>query len=307
MARHAVDGSANLRLFVPIGLAVTALGIVWALADGAIAQAEPEVVAALPRPAAVEELPAPALATTVVKDHCADAGVQGALASGDDDAVVAAFGGGEAFRSAVANGNAACIDLADPARVWVVVNKTRPLQPLDYGPASLSTPALVSDDVAGPIRSDAAAALDALSAAAESAGVGALGLGSGYRSYQTQIATYDGQVQMYGQAGADAQSARPGYSEHQTGLAADVEECWGECTGILTFGDTAAGQWTAEHAWEYGFIIRYTAGQTGVTGYDPEPWHLRYVGTGIAAAYAQGGYTSLEQFFGLPAAPDYTG
>nr|WP_218844736.1 M15 family metallopeptidase [Microbacterium pseudoresistens] len=297
-------------MFVPLGLAVTAIGIVWALAGGSTAEADGAAEAAVmvPRPAVAKQLPAVEREEAATVAPCTDPAVQAALASGDDNAAVAAFGGGAAFQSAVASGNAPCIDLGDPTRLWLVVNKTRPFTPLEYGPASLASPALVSDSAAGPLRSDVAQALDAMSAASDAAGVGELGLGSGYRSYQMQIDTYRGQVGMYGQAEADAQSARPGFSEHQSGLAADVEQCiWGECSGILDFGDTDAGQWVAEHSWEYGFIVRYVEGQTPATGYDPEPWHLRYVGTEIAAAYAQGGYGSLEQFFGLPAAPDYLG
>ncbi|WP_255218162.1 M15 family metallopeptidase [Microbacterium resistens] len=314
VARHALAGSAKLRVFVPLGLAVTVLGVIWSLADGSAAGARPEAsVAAVasmdpPRPAVVEELPAVQFTVVAPADPCADPAVQQALAAGDDDTAVAAFGGGAAFRAAVVSGAAPCIDLSDPARLWVVVNKTRPLNPVQYAPSTLSEPALIGDDLAGPLRADVTTALDAMSAASQEAGVGALGLGSGYRSYDMQVATYSGQVQMYGQNDADALSARPGFSEHQTGLAADVEECiWGECTGINGFGETAAGAWVAEHSWEYGFIVRYIEGQTYATGYAPEPWHLRYVGPQIARAYHEAGYTSLEEFFGLPPAPDYVG
>lgn len=66
-----------------------------------------------------------------------------------------------------------------------------------------------------------------------------------------------------------------------------------------------AGRLGARHAWEYGFITRYTEGRTDVTGYEPEAWHLRYIGPELAKAYHDGGYTTLEEFFGLPPAPTY--
>ena len=91
------------------------------------------------------------------------------------------------------------------------------------------------------------------------------------------------------------------------GLAADVVSCADGCGSIDTFGGTDAGAWVAQNGWQYGFIVRYVAGETPVTGYDPEPWHLRYVGVSLATAYHDGGYGSLEQFFGLPAAPAYPG
>ena len=63
----------------------------------------------------------------------------------------------------------------------------------------------------------------------------------------------------------------------------------------------------AENGWRYGFIVRYEPGQTAVSGYDSEPWHLRYIGPQLAAAYHDGGFHTLEAFFGLPAAPNYLG
>ena len=65
------------------------------------------------------------------------------------------------------------------------------------------------------------------------------------------------------------------------------------------------GQWIVAHGWEYGWITRYEDGYTPVTGYSPEPWHLRYIGPELARAYHDGGWHTLEEFFGLPAAPTY--
>ncbi|MBN9195390.1 MAG: D-alanyl-D-alanine carboxypeptidase family protein, partial [Microbacterium sp.] len=68
---------------------------------------------------------------------------------------------------------------------------------------------------------------------------------------------------------------------------------------------TPQGAWVAAHAWQYGWIVRYEKGHTDVSGYLPEPWHLRYIGTDLAAAYHEGGFHTLEEFFGLPPAPGY--
>jgi D-alanyl-D-alanine carboxypeptidase len=309
-----MDPRVVFRLFLTIGLAVALIGALWALADGsaasgprgAAAASGEEATAAIAMPPSAKSLPQVMLRGVAAANPCAQAAVQTALASGGDDAVVAAFGGGTAFRAAVAAGNAPCVDLSDPARDWVVVNKVRALNPVTFAPASFGDPAL-SVDGAGSLRADVSQALDQLSAAADGAGVGTIALASGYRSYDTQVQTYSGQIAQYGQAQGDALSARPGHSEHQTGMAADVVSCGGGCGSIDSFGDTPAGAWVAQNGWQYGFIVRYAAGQTPVTGYDPEPWHLRYVGVPLATAYHDGGFSSLEQFFGLPAAPAYPG
>ena len=83
--------------------------------------------------------------------------------------------------------------------------------------------------------------------------------------------------------------------------------CAGACGSLDGLAATPQGQWVAEHAWEHGWIVRYVDGATPVTGYLPEPWHLRYVGPELAKAYHDGGWTSLEEFFGLGPAPDYLG
>ena len=127
---------------------------------------------------------------------------------------------------------------------------------------------------------------------------------SGYRSYATQERLYDSYVQKYGQAAADTYSARPGHSEHQTGLAADLGNSDGTCDFDTCFSNTQAGKWLAAHTHEYGFIIRYQQKQTQVTGYQYEPWHIRYVGKDLANELHSKNQT-MEEFFGLPAAPSY--
>lgn len=187
----------------------------------------------------------------------------------------------------------------DPSSLLVVVNKRRPLEPRDYSPH------VVSVGYGRTLRPDAAKALVALMAAAKKDGV-PMYPSSGYRSYAEQVTTYAGWAAKMGKAKADVLSARAGYSEHQTGLAADMRPSTGTCRAYSTcFGDTPQAAWLAEHAVDFGFVIRYEAGQTKVTGYDPEPWHLRYVGKKFAARYTASGAKSLEEYFGLPAAPTY--
>ena len=128
---------------------------------------------------------------------------------------------------------------------------------------------------------------------------------SGYRSYAYQSQVYSSFVQGYGQAAADRTSARPGHSEHQLGLAADI---MGEAQGCSLgegYAVTQSGQWVTENAWRYGFILRYPKGYEHIVGYNYEPWHWRYIGVDIASDMRAGGYTTLEEYFGLPAAPDY--
>ena len=137
-------------------------------------------------------------------------------------------------------------------------------------------------------------------------GAGKIGLNNGYRSYDLQVRTYNGHVQTMGKEWADSESARPGHSEHQTGLAFDVVACNPTCGGIQEFGGTPQSDWVAEHAWEYGFIVRYEDGRQGTTGFVYEPWHLRYIGKELAKAYHEGGFETLEEFFKLPKAPDYS-
>lgn len=96
---------------------------------------------------------------------------------------------------------------------------------------------------------------------------------SGFRSYETQADLYSSYVNSYGQEQADTFSARPGYSEHQTGLAYDLKHT----NGMLVENETEA-QWLLDHADEYGFIVRYQEGKEAITGYVAEPWHIRYIG-----------------------------
>ncbi|MGW9112287.1 M15 family metallopeptidase [Microbacterium sp. NPDC055683] len=259
------------------------------------------------RPGSIESLPVPRFEVVEVDaptGGCASDAAAAAAQTHDVAAMVAAFGGGEQLRAAAAAG-AECLPLDDPGWSWVVVNKQRAVSPVDYAPAVI-LPAETPSLVGGGLRADAAAALDALVGAAADAGAGDVALQSGYRSYATQVSTFGGQVGSLGREGAEAISARPGHSEHQLGLAADVVACAnGGCGTIYEIEGTTQGDWIVENAWRHGWIVRYESGRTETTGYDPEPWHLRYIGVELAEAYHEGGFHTLEEFFGLPAAPDY--
>ncbi len=283
---------------------MTAVGILLSVAAAPVATSA-QRESPMPEPVIVAEVPAVQVGATTAADPCSEPSVIEAIAVADDAAIIAGFGGGERFRAAVVAGNAPCIALDDPAHVWVVVNKARPLNPVAFAPASLSDMPLEMTTRSRQARTDVAAAIGELAAAAAAEGAGRIGANNGYRSYDLQVSTHASHVRSSGQAGADAASARAGHSEHQTGLALDVVACSPQCGEIDAFGATAQGAWVAENAWRYGFIVRYEQVGSGITGYKPEPWHLRYLGTELAAAYHHGGYHTLEQFFGLPAAPDY--
>lgn len=168
---------------------------------------------------------------------------------------------------------------ADPSDVLILVNKTTNLDP-NYVPADLvwvDLPGVRSTQM----RSVAAAALGDLFNAATKQGL-TLYCCSGYRSYATQKELYAENVSALGQTEADLVSAKPGQSEHQTGLAMDVTA---ESVGydlLESFGDTKEGQFIKDNGYLYGFIIRYPKDKTSITGYSYEPWHLRYVGKDVA-------------------------
>mgnify|MGYP000545482999 CR=1 FL=1 len=120
-------------------------------------------------------------------------------------------------------------------------------------------------------------------------------ISSGFRSYATQASIYNRYVANEGVAAADRHSARPGHSEHQTGLTIDLN------TITTAFGYTAEGRWVAANAHRFGFIVRYPEHKEAVTGYVWEPWHLRYLGVGVAGdVYASG--LTLEEYLGVTSA-----
>ena len=158
----------------------------------------------------------------------------------------------------------------------VVANKHYPMSK-DYNPGENPT---------------AKAELLKLIAAMQQAGFPISDNYSGFRSYETQTQLYQNYVDKDGKAEADRYSARPGYSEHQTGLAFDL---------IGTNGDLVteekAAQWLLDHAADYGFVVRYLKGKEKETGYMAEEWHLRYVGKEAKEISASG--LSLEEYYGF--------
>jgi zinc D-Ala-D-Ala carboxypeptidase len=195
---------------------------------------------------------------------------------------------------------------SDPASQWVIVNKHRPLTPLQFVPADLVQPRvqLAVSGEASLLNSTTAAAAEKLFAAATSAGV-TLTLASGYRSFQTQTATYNGYASTRGQASADTASARPGFSEHQTGWAFDIGDGGGACSFEPCFADQPAAVWAKANAYKFGFVVRYPWMLNEVTGYYYEPWHLRFIGIEAATDMSKRGIGTLEEYFGLEAAPGY--
>lgn len=191
----------------------------------------------------------------------------------------------------------------DADSIWVVVNKQRALDPQDYEPDDLMRPDVtnINDQ---PMREQVADAVVTMFDAAADDGVD-LTVQSAYRSYDRQVSVYERYVNELGQDAADLTSARPGHSEHQTGLAVDISGVSGECSLAPCFGDTIYGEWLAAHAWKFGFIVRYPDGGTPITGYEYEPYHMRYVGEDLARQMHDTETPTLEEFFGLPAAPDY--
>lgn len=169
--------------------------------------------------------------------------------------------------------------------VTKVYNKKNPVG--DYVPTDLVT------FVGGQqLRQEAAEAIQLMVKAAAADGV-TFGMGSGYRSKETQKTLYDMYVFQDGQEAADRYSARPGYSEHQTGLTMDftpIDESFEIGNGF---------KWLQKNAHKFGFVLRYPKGDESITGYMYEPWHWRYIGVDAATDMFNKGERTLEQYFGV--------
>ena len=157
----------------------------------------------------------------------------------------------------------------------LIANKTYSL-PEDYAPG---------------VTSEAEEAVNKMEEAAKEDGL-ELFVRSGYRSYSYQSTLYNNYVSRDGKAAADRYSARPGHSEHQTGMAFDMNSL------SQSFEDTPEGKWLARNCWRYGFIIRYPKEKESITGYMYEPWHVRYLGTELAEKVYNSGLT-LEEYLGI--------
>lgn len=157
----------------------------------------------------------------------------------------------------------------------LVVNKTYAL-PADYAPG---------------VNADAQAAFDEMQADAAAEGLN-IYISSGFRSYDYQAGLYQRYVDKDGKEEADRYSARPGHSEHQTGLAFDLNSI------DVSFADTKEGKWVLRNCYKYGFIIRYPADKEDITGYKWEPWHIRYLGKETAQSVYDSGLC-LEEYLGI--------
>lgn len=165
----------------------------------------------------------------------------------------------------------------------LIVNKKYSI-PSDFGSE------LILDDDAGTglIIDDA---YDALLEMREASGY-EMPIVSGFRSYRTQTAIFNNYVASYGEAEANTFSARPGESEHQTGMAIDISSL------SQSYGDTEEGMWLAENCHNFGFIIRFQKDKEDITGYIYEPWHVRYLGKSTARLVHDSGL-ALEEFLGV--------
>lgn len=195
-------------------------------------------------------------------------------------------------------------DVDSAASLQVIVNKLRPMDPAEFAP-QLVPVSTENEEGAEMVRPELDGALTQMDAAMRAAiGEGTF-VTSSYRSYGLQAQYYQNAIDRYGQQAADTTSARPGHSEHQTGLAIDLQSTARECRLDHCFGETEAGRWIAQHAWQFGFVVRYPQGADAVTGYAWEPWHLRFIGTDVTTAMHEQGVGTLEEFFGLEPAPEY--
>ncbi len=185
----------------------------------------------------------------------------------------------------------------DPTSPWVIINKTHPISPSDYAPSDLTS---IGNNQQ--MRTEAATALQHMFSDAQAAGY-TLIADSGYRSYSLQTETYNSIVKAYGQTYADTVSARPGYSEHQSGWAVDIGS--GDCRVADCFASTPAGTWATAYAYQYGFILRYPPTLTDVTGYHDEAWHFRYIGPLLSNQLHTEKVQTLEQFFNIPGGTTY--
>nr|WP_204516792.1 M15 family metallopeptidase [Brevibacillus fulvus] len=195
--------------------------------------------------------------------------------------------------------NAAPQMVTNPDSITVLINKQFSLAP-DYKPADLvypDVPFLFQDKIEKRMmRQEAAKALEEMFAGAKRDGVLLAGV-SAYRSYNTQKSLFAHYVKKDGEEKAKMYSAVPGASEHETGLSIDVSGIDGRCAAEDCFAGSSEALWLDQHAAEYGFIIRYPQGKEAITGYEYEPWHIRYVGKEIAQKIKEQNLT-LEEYLG---------
>jgi zinc D-Ala-D-Ala carboxypeptidase len=189
--------------------------------------------------------------------------------------------------------------IMNPENILSLVNKENNL-PANYKPKDLVIPNVPFTFTEQNVdkrfmRAEAAKALEKMFSAAKQARVN-LVAASGFRSYERQQSLFTQEVEKAGKEKAIHAVAMPGQSEHQTGLAMDITSPSVKNEITIAFGETREGKWVAEHAHEFGFIIRYPKGKEQITGYQYEPWHIRYVGKKAAKVIFEHGLT-LEEYF----------
>ena len=175
----------------------------------------------------------------------------------------------------------------------MIVNKSYPL-PSSYQPQN-PYKEITSDYLYGGdyIEKDVMEAYLKMQADAVKEGLN-LKISSGYRSYKVQVELYNNYVSRDGKEAADKYSARPGYSEHQSGLCFDLNGT------NAHFIETKEGKWLNDNCYKYGFVLRFPSGSEDKTGYMYEGWHFRYVGKELATKlYNNGQWISIEEYYGL--------
>lgn len=190
-------------------------------------------------------------------------------------------------------------DLENPSAIDALINREYHL-PSDYEPENLVIP-----DVAFPfegelqkkyMREEAAAQLENMFAEADEEEI-ELSAVSGYRSYDRQESIFAANAEEDGKEEANKYSARAGESEHQSGLTMDVSAASVGYSLTTDLGETEEGEWLEENAHEYGFVIRYPEDKTDITGYQYEPWHVRYVGEDLAGTLYENDWV-MEEYYG---------
>lgn len=183
-----------------------------------------------------------------------------------------------------------------PESLWTLANKTHSL-PTDYIPSPISVPSVATrtdkttDEQS--VRTDITNKVKILFDAAAADGHNLM-IGSGYRSASLQAVYFNALAASVGDTVANQSIARPGQSEHQTGLAIDISTLSQSCYLNECFATTADGEWLAANSYKYGFILRYPKDKVTITGYQYEPWHFRYVGVNLATALHESNLTLEE-------------
>ncbi len=196
----------------------------------------------------------------------------------------------------------------NPSSITVLVNRNHLLQP-SFIPDSLVEPDIEFDfnykHEKRKMQRVAAEAIEKMFAEARRENYKIYGI-SGYRSYERQKQIYDNNVRVRGLDATNSVSAKPGSSEHQTGLAMDVSVKSIGCRLDQAFAMTPEGKWLAHNCHRFGYIVRYPKGKNEETGYTYEPWHIRYVGTTVAS-YLYRNNLTLEEYYGSLSSEEYDG